>query len=283
MQPPPSPLESQVRDWLLRQGYPLEMEVARQFQVAGAHVIQSEYYTDTQTGESREVDVVAWWQDNFDSITIRLNLTIECKSSKDKPWVLFGSHDGRLAGPARVSQRAASELAGLALRILGRQREIQDLPIFQLPEVPAYSLTQAMTTGKDICYGAISSVAAAVAAQAREPDHHIGMLGNHNFINILIPVVVTDAKLFIATLAEDSSVDIKHIDSGLLLWRNPIVGKQHTIIHIQTNESLPAFIAMAKASALVFLGLCRGPFRDELTKVVLERENLKLLSRGARE
>jgi len=95
-------IEEKLHTWLEAQGYPLEMRVAKAFQIAGARVIQSEYYTDPSTEESREIDVVADWQTRIDNLLVRVSFVIECKSSKDKPWILFVSPNVRLAAPARV-------------------------------------------------------------------------------------------------------------------------------------------------------------------------------------
>src|SRR5262245_59729586 len=49
-----------VRGWLEKQGYPLEMRVAAQFEKTDFHVLQSSYYV--LPGEQpRELDVEAWF------------------------------------------------------------------------------------------------------------------------------------------------------------------------------------------------------------------------------
>src|SRR5687767_1963194 len=84
-------MKSAVLDWLEKQGYPLEMHVAEEFRKAGFEVTQSEFYLDPDTNQPREVDVLAT---NYVEITptervVRIRFVIECKRSRDKPWVMF--------------------------------------------------------------------------------------------------------------------------------------------------------------------------------------------------
>ncbi len=257
-------LEQKLYTWLETQGYPLEMRVARAFQVAGARVIQSEYYSDVSTKEFREIDIVAHWQDRLGDTLIRVTFVIECKSSKDKPWVLFVSPDARLASPARVAQRAASRLGRRTLSKIASEHSVQNLPIFRLPDAPGYSITQAFTSGKDLCYSAASSVANASLAQANEADVYQSRLGRTFHLEIIFPVLVTEARLFMAALQEDSSVKLTEQSSGVLLWRNPIVGMPHTIIHVISLPALAEFVAGARESAEKFITLCDSDYRKPI-------------------
>ena len=126
--PDESDLVKGVRGWLERQGYPLEMRVAAQFEKTDFHVLQSSYYV--LPGEQpRELDVEAWflvedprfrWQPTEpktaglreandqrraaitrrraqkasppkdDVYAIEIGAIVECKSgSAKRPWVAF--------------------------------------------------------------------------------------------------------------------------------------------------------------------------------------------------
>ena len=125
-------LESRITEWLETQGYPLEMVVAREFQSAGFRVLQSDYYSGPESNSSREIDVIAHLQEQVGSCLVRLSFCIECKSSQDKPWIIFTSAGVRLANPARVVQRASSLLGTLFLQKLARDNEIQSLNMFSI-------------------------------------------------------------------------------------------------------------------------------------------------------
>jgi hypothetical protein len=263
----PRPIEQRLHEWLENQGYPLEMRVAKAFQAAGARVIQSEYYVDPVKDESREIDVVADWQQRLDDTLVTITFVVECKSSKDKPWILFVSPEARLNDRARVAQRAASRLGRQVLSMIARESSAQDLPIFRLPDAPAYSITQAFTSNHDLCYAAATTVAGACFAQAREADRPVAnALIRRQNLEIILPVLVTEARLFAASLQQDSSVSLVERTSGVLLWRNPIVGLSHTVIHVLTLPALEQFIADARTSAERFIALCRSDYREAIEK-----------------
>ena len=263
-------IEEKLRTWLASQGYPLELMVARHFQRTGALVVQSDYYSDPVTQESREIDVVASWHDDIDRIFVRVSVLVECKASRDKPWLLFSSPETRLAAPARVAQRAGSQLARLALREIAKNNEVQALPMFQVPDCPAYGVRQGFAEKVDVCFAAISGVAAAAAAHSKLPDSQNSLLGRLDLLEIILPVVVTDARLFSVLLDAEGELEINERDSGVLLWRNPVVGLPHTIVHVVRSSSLPTFCEMISKSATDFLTMCRGPLRDVL---LAAREN----------
>lgn len=269
-------LETKLLSWLDTQGYPLEMRVARAFQRTGFRVIQSDYYTDNESGDSREIDVLASLQERDDNLLVRVTIVAECKSSKDKPWILFSSKECTLAKPARVAQRAASSLGRRVLLQLAQEDQVQTLPIFAVPEVPAYGLTQAFTSGHDVCYGAATAVADAAAAIAAEASQQQRRgLRPLEVLEFVFPVVVTEARLFSATLESDSSIAINEIQSSVLLWRNPLVGLPHTIIHVVSLGALDEFVSDALASAQGLLKMLLGSHREVVTKA---RERHKLMN-----
>ena len=97
-------LKEKLRNWLESQGYPLEMRVARSFRRHNFRVFKSDYYKDPDSGVMRETDVRPSLQDEIHGVLGRIGFVIECKQSKDKPWVLFTGATS-LADPARVVQR----------------------------------------------------------------------------------------------------------------------------------------------------------------------------------
>jgi hypothetical protein len=266
-------LETKLLQWLDTQGYPLEMRVARAFQREGFRVIQSDYYTDNDTGDSREIDVLASIQTSDKDFFIRVTFVVECKLSKDKPWILFSSEECALADSARVSQRAASSLGRRVLHDLAPDVEVQTLPGFTIPELPAYGLTQAFSSGHDVCYGAATAVADAAAAIAAEASKRQYGPRPREVVEFVFPVIVTEARLFSATLESDSSLAIKEVQSSVLLWRNPVVGPPHTTIHVVSIGGLERFVSDAMVSAQGLRKILLGSKRDVI-EGALEREKL---------
>lgn len=251
-------LQDKIKSWLDEHGYPLEMRVACAFRRAGFRVIQSDYYRDPTTQTHRELDVVASLDLLVGELIVRIEFIIECKSSKSKPWLMFCSPDLRLAPPARVAQRTASEIASSALHSLAQIDDIQELELFQVTEPAAYGATQAFTAGSDIVYTALSGVGAAVVARAKETNSALRM--GQRLCTILFPVVVIEGRLFSCILQDDSAIAISETERGTLLWRNPVGGEPHTIVSILTDRVLQDYAERSIRSIHEFFRLAHAEF-----------------------
>lgn len=95
---------------------------------------------------------------------LRVTFIIECKVTKERPWVLFTAESVRLSDRARVVQRTASAVGDAFLHELSDSGTVQDLPFFVLPKRPGYGLVQALRKpdAKDLSYEALTSVSAAL-------------------------------------------------------------------------------------------------------------------------
>ena len=232
----PASTASGVAAWLRKQGYPVEMSVARSFRAARCRVQQSEYYRDPETAAIREIDVVATWQRTIDGRPLRIAVPIECKLATKRPWVVFTDPSIRLAGPARVAQRAASNLGSKYLDLLAKRNNfVQDYGLFLVPPRPGYALTEAFTSGKDRAYEALAAVTSAAAGLARELDRT-------PVTAIFFPMIVLDGLLFECFLDNHNEIVVQGVDGTVILWRNPVVRMPHTIVHIITVDALPELI-----------------------------------------
>lgn len=86
-----SELQSKIESWLSKQGFPLEMRVAKKFLEKGYGVQHSEYFYDKTGDKYREIDLVC--ERNIGNIQASINFeicfTVECKLSSNKPWLLL--------------------------------------------------------------------------------------------------------------------------------------------------------------------------------------------------
>ena len=253
-----SDLEGKIRAWLDEQGYPLEMRVACAFRRAGFRVFQSDYYRDRQSDAFREIDVVASADHRVGTLLIRFQFVIECKSARNKPWLMFCSRDAAIAPPARVAQRTASKLAAAALTRLAQRTEVQDLDLFQIIDPPAYGATQAFTTGNDVVYSALTAVGSAVSARAQDVDDERRL--TQRFCMILFPVVVIEGRLFSCVLQDDATLAIAEAERTTLLWRNPVAREPHTIVSILTDRAMQEFANCSITSVRKFFGLAECDF-----------------------
>lgn len=104
-------IASNVKRWLDEEsGYPLEMTTAAALEAAGFEIVQGDYFPDTNTGSLREIDVTGYLTHAGGGLQVSVALLIECKSSVDKPWLLFTSrtdYPKNLAVVRRSTTRAA--------------------------------------------------------------------------------------------------------------------------------------------------------------------------------
>lgn len=267
-------LKSKISKWLEQQGYPLEMRVASILQNCGFRVVQSEYYTDPESGDSREIDIVAISQREIHGVLFRISLLIECKRSTDKPWILFTSPSTGLAGPARVSQRAANSLGKNFLLEACREKAVQDLPMFAMPERPAYGVTQAFTSGKDVCYSAVTSASKAAYATVAELDEIKEQRKKamrffprtRDICSIALPVVIVEGELFETYLDEGSSVIVNEVNRGTLVWRNQVVGRPHTIVDIISSSNIDEYAMKVYAEITELFELIDLDLSQSVTK-----------------
>lgn len=95
-------LDEKIKDWIKKEGYPLEFSVAHDFKKRGFSVEQSHFVKDSE-GKIREVDVLATQNILVGNSILRILHVVECKWSKDKPWILFAD-EKRYASTALAAQ-----------------------------------------------------------------------------------------------------------------------------------------------------------------------------------
>ncbi len=86
-------LKKAVRGWLEKQGYPLEMRVAKIFSELGFGLRQGWFFQDPEEEKPREIDILAFLE-SYSGHPLMLEAIIECKWS-EKPFVVF-SYSNRL-------------------------------------------------------------------------------------------------------------------------------------------------------------------------------------------
>lgn len=237
-----------IHDWLNTQGYPLEMLVASAFKESGFSVKQSCFYEDPEKGTSREIDVIATSQDITWSRYV--SYIIECKSCRDKPWILFTA-DNVLEGWNIFFTRAMlTEVARKMMIKATGERDLDDAEFAWLRESPraGYGLTQAFTSGRDLPYEAILSVSKAAVARKTEMDKSSG-----GVFDAIFPVIIIEGRLFECFLNCGSKVQVNEIDEGVFFQPRRIGEILVPCIRLMTTKNLQEFSAKLHASAEVIL------------------------------
>ena len=183
-----SSLIERVSDWLAKEGYPLEFATAAQLREAGFHVRQREYVRDSD-GEPRETVVTATLTAEIRNSLLRVYHLIECKWSKDKPWVLFVGSGG-MAQSAMITQGIASRTGGRLLWARAGDAQLHNLSLFEAPSSPAFGGRQAFTDRSDTFYNALQGVVSKASLLASNYDENTKNIDRHLETAVIVfPVV----------------------------------------------------------------------------------------------
>jgi len=143
---------SKVASWLQGEGYPLEYTTAATFHHSGFRVFQGRHVRTAPDQNPREVDVIGVFDDHFDDHLLRIEYIVECKWSRDKPWVVFTSPFAQMSSAACINQTIASELGNAALWLEAGSPRLAQLASFATPKTPGFGGRQALSQQRDVFY-----------------------------------------------------------------------------------------------------------------------------------
>jgi hypothetical protein len=205
------PLVEEVRGWLQRHGYVLEMEVARAVSTHASWVWQGNYYTDPVTKKLREVDVWAVWPEpprKEEQIPHALSVFFECKSTT-APWILFAaSSESRYSLPLVYFDDGCEKCEAMELGMSNRLKTWGR---------ETYAITQKRDVNKgadhahESVYQAVNSAVGMTGGGTTVDGHH-----DMNFTSLAVPAVVTRSPLVICSLNESGEVDLQVTDRATI-------------------------------------------------------------------
>lgn len=276
-------LESGILDWFQKQGYSLEMRVARVFRDAGFSVSQFESYVDPESGTAREIDVVASVSREVAGILASAALLMECKHCP-RPWVMLTSP--KRTGPfycfSRILQgnfevREWREYRTLQGRLLARmlvslgRAETSGLDFFCMPERPAYRIVEAhkdRQREKDNAYGAVMQAQTSATAHDRRTEMIFeetvraytqwvyedvgGTTDFRLFSSVAFPVVVAEGRMFECCLDANGDVELSETNTGtVLVPSKERLDRGNTVsydsaIRVVTESAVESFAAQSK-------------------------------------
>jgi hypothetical protein len=256
-------IEVKVREWLEKSGYPLEMQVAREFRRAQFRVSQAQFYLDPESHQYREIDVVASRSESVDGRIIQIQFVVECKVSRDRPWMMFVGEDRPREhfNPVSRIMFGPCNKAGVVLRgVLSSAKDLHGLPLFMDDRQTAYGVVQAFKDGReDASFAAVMQVGKAATVLANEP-----LFGGLNLglkktpATIAFPVIVLDGRLFEAGLDQSGQVVVKETYQCTLVNRNPQLGAALALIPVVAKEALADFVAGTATTCNEILRWCKG-------------------------
>jgi hypothetical protein len=240
-------LREKVAGWLEKEGYPLEMKVAHAFRRRNFRVQQGHFFKDPNTDKVREIDVLASRRGDIGGRLVRVVFIIECKWSKDKPWVVFTDSSIHLTDAQCIRERSASHHGRRILQVAAGAPLLSDAGLFFMPEAPAYG-TRTALTDNDRTYEALSSVTAATNAL-------VALLDPAPIAAVFFPVIVLDGRLFGCDLAPDGTITITERSTHVLVWRRPMASAPRAIVHLVTLADLDRLVEESERTANELLRL----------------------------
>lgn len=257
-------LRKRVLDWLASQGFPLEMEVARAFQIHNFRVTSSDSYQDFDEGTTREIDVTASRHSDIGyPVLFEVGCRIECKLAGDKPWMLFvnkAKPDVLLHENFISSKMARSFFLDLHYKKT-QMNTIYKSPLIR-PEYVGHGLTQVSFSDKsaDVPYKATMSAIKSSVARVIELDQIKG--DSSAVCGVIFPTIVIGGMLFECFLDSDSNVQLEQVNSGVLHWKGNTPVHASPFVHIVTKAALEPFISEFDKLAGTLISLAENGMDD---------------------
>jgi len=252
-------LKKKIEEWLLSQGYPLEMRVAALCRDSGFNVIQGHYYSDPETGTAREIDVIASHPDYTGCIDV--SFVIECKVSKKNPWLLFSSQYA-LEGFNRLFAYCINSQSARKVLVEKDIETFLSLPWMKKDGRTAYGITQAFTSGDDQTFKAATSVLKAAIARKLSLDSQ-----RWKPFLFIFPVIIMDGPLFECFLNKDGQLSIEPFEDGFFFFPWNVLGEAGTCIRILSLNSLTRFITEAKTVGDSLTSLLKKDIEEKLRTI----------------
>jgi hypothetical protein len=253
----PDDLQTKVQAWLDQEGYPLEFAAAAVFRRHGFQVRQGTYVRVDDEEKAREIDVVAYKDAGGDAL-IRIYHVVECKWSKDKPWVVF-TGSGSMASAACITQTISSLLGSAIVWTQAGLEQLHGMNLFTTPRRAGFNGRQAFSKGNDEFYNAMSSVSSLSTLLVENYDDEKRARGILPKSAVLaFPVIVVDGRLFEAYF--DSAENKLKLEESQCLrchWRGAPAWRLHATIDIVTFDYLRQVCGETKGRGPTVTGDCR--------------------------
>jgi hypothetical protein len=248
-------LTKKVKLWLGEEGYPTEFKAANICRIHDFRVTQGYHVRDEKTQLPREIDVVASKDYPTRDHLVRIEHVLECKWSKDKPWIVFTSPDAHMASAACTAQTIGNLLGSAVIWTLAGDSNLHSVDYFCTPDRPGFGGRQAFSKGVDRFYSAVAAVSDLSFLLARRNEQVVGPqyeMPRHAIL--AFPVVVVEGQLYEAYF-EEASDNIQLVARNRIRchWRGASAWQLHTTIDVVTLDHLDEFMRVRSREADILL------------------------------
>jgi hypothetical protein len=225
-------LEAKIKEWLEKEGFPLEMRSARAFRHAGFEVRQSELYTDPESQSSREIDVIASLRSEIGFTEV--DFFVECKSSKH-PWVVLCAEDV-LTGFNRISAFSMMSMKAREHCTNDYTSLSPQINWLNKPNRCGYGLRKALNEA-DAGYAA--SMSAVKACNARLYKN--GRQSSPTAFTFTFPTIVVDTPIFECILSPEGELKLEQVERSEFLFTATIPNHVASCVSVIHINALPEY------------------------------------------
>ena len=236
--------EVNIKKWVLKNGYPFEMEVARSFKNHGFNVSQSILYKDLQTKKYREIDIIAHTNQVIDNVWYNLTYVVECKKTTDKPWVVFKNKDLFNLQSERYRNYGSRNAQVLFSKIKKNLTSNNNLEfIFPLISNSGYNVVTAFNNSKDLAYSATTNLLNSCEYLVDRSNS-----SKLKFCNMYIPIIAIEGELYESFLNIDGEIIIDKVDNSTIVNTKSFDDNNSSLITIIASNGLNSFINKLKSN-----------------------------------
>lgn len=225
-----------VRQWLEKSGHAFELRIARAFREGGARPVDLSFtYTDPTSGTLREGDVLAqfgWTALNDTPASVEV--VVECKSGRTHPWVAF--YDKAFARGAELEDWVYFAHGP----VVGVTGPLADIWIGHAPfDATRIASHLVAAHGNDSHNPASDAVRQVLSAADARRNRYVERQAHDRRGCVVVPVVVTGARLVECRLDADGTVGLEEVASAVVA--GPRRGEKPARVFVVTESAVSQF------------------------------------------
>jgi hypothetical protein len=241
-----------VRTWLDEEGYTFELTAGRQLSMAGWDAKYQAPYVDPETKKMRTIDLVGSIFRVIGDHSLSVELVVECKRLRGKPWVIFGSDD---SSAATMGTPTPGLFARHAFVASGQQLKVDAPTLFgaQGPRT-GHTAVRALIPNQDekdalAVRAALLSAASATMARTANRDLAASLSSRHVPCALSMPVVLVEGDLVFCELDPAGGVTLERVNRARVVTPWPGVPAPGLLISLVTAAAWWDFVSEALAEA----------------------------------
>lgn len=213
-------LKDKIKQSLSKSGLPLEYYTYTEYRKNKFSGFQGDFIDDG--GLLREIDVLARVKFPHPKSELWINNVVECKWSKDKPWIVYTSTIKKSAA-ASVAQTIGNEIGQALMWLAAGDTSLEKLELFHPNRRFGFSGNRLEENGSDKRNQIYEAVQSLVTKSVRTSEKYKSLNYGpepYKFISVSFPTIVVDGQIFESFYDENSdAVEIEEVSHSVLHWR----------------------------------------------------------------